>query len=194
MLVCCGGDDACWWADAAAGSVTIGWMGTASNLASVEILRTPLTRLCRRYDALQVKIVCEQALPLEGVRLVHKGFSAADEVADVRSFDIAVAPLVEDPWTRGKVSTKLLAYFAAGLPVVASDVNANRIYMRDGENGYLVGTLGQWEEKLAKLVEDPELRRSLGARARASAEKEYSLSAAVPKYLALFEQLSGSKV
>ncbi|RPH47347.1 MAG: glycosyltransferase [Planctomycetota bacterium] len=170
--------------------VTIGWMGTPSNLPSVEIVRAPLVRLCRRYDKLKVKIVCESAIALEGVRLIHQPFSAEYEVSDVRSFDIAIAPLVEDPWTRGKVSTKLLAYFGAGLPVVASDVNANRIYIKDGDNGYLVGTLGQWEEKLTKLIEDPALRASVGAKARESAEKQFSLAAALPKYLSLFEQLT----
>jgi glycosyltransferase involved in cell wall biosynthesis len=170
--------------------VTIGWMGTPPNLPSVEIVRAPLTRLCRRYDQLKVKIVCESTLALEGVRMIHQPFSAEYEVSDVRSFDIAIAPLVEDPWTRGKVSTKLLAYFGAGLPVVASDVNANRIYIKDGENGYLVGTLGQWEEKLTKLIEHPELRQSVGAKARESAEKQFSLDAALPRYLALFEKLT----
>ncbi len=169
--------------------VTIGWMGTPSNLASLEILKAPLTRLCRRHEGLRVKVVCEESLALEGVRLIHQPFSAEHEVSDVRSFDIAIAPLVEDPWTRGKVSTKLLAYFGAGLPVVASDVNANRLYIRDGENGYLVGTLGQWEEKLTKLIESPELRKTVGAKARESAEKEFSLGAALPRYLALFEKL-----
>jgi glycosyltransferase involved in cell wall biosynthesis len=169
--------------------VTIGWMGTPSNLRSVEIVRTPLTRLCRRYEGLKVKVVCESTIALEGVRLIHQPFSPDFEVSDVRSFDIAIAPLVEDPWTRGKVSTKLLAYFGAGLPVVASDVNANRIYIKDGVNGYLVGTLGQWEEKLSKLIDDPELRRTVGGRARESAEKEFSLSAALPRYLSLFEKL-----
>jgi len=170
--------------------ITIGWMGTPSNLPSVEILKAPLTRLCRRYEGLKVKIVCEEPIAMEGVRLVHQPFSAENEVSDVRSFDIAVAPLVEDPWTRGKVSTKLLAYFGAGLPVVASDVTANRIYIRDGENGFLVGTLGQWEERLTKLIDSPELRASVGAKARESAEKEFSLGAALPRYLALFEKLN----
>ena len=173
--------------------ITIGWMGTPSNLPSVEILRAPLTRLCRRYEDLKLKIVCEEPIAMDGVRMIHQPFSAEHEVSDVRSFDIAVAPLVEDPWTRGKVSTKLLAYFGAGIPVVASDVSANRIYIRDGENGYLVGTLGQWEEKLTKLIESPDLRKSVGAKARESAEKEFSLDAALPRYLALFEKLAAQK-
>jgi len=170
--------------------ITIGWMGTPSNLPSVEIVKAPLIRLCRRYDGLKVKVVCEEPIVMDGVRLIHQPFSAEHEVSDVRSFDIAVAPLVEDPWTRGKVSTKLLAYFGAGLPVVASDVTANRIYIRDGENGFLVGTLGQWEEKLTKLIEHPELRKSIGGKAREIAEKEFSLGAVLPRYLALFEKLA----
>lgn len=174
---------------AAGQPVTIGWMGTPSNLPSVEILRAPLMRLCRRIEGLKLKIVCEESIALDGVPLIHTPFSAGHEVSDVRSFDIAIAPLVEDAWTRGKVSTKLLAYFGAGLPVVASDVNANRLYIKDGENGFLVGTLGQWEEKLGKLIESPDLRRSIGAKARESAEKQFSLQAALPKYLSLFERL-----
>jgi glycosyltransferase involved in cell wall biosynthesis len=173
-----------------AGRATIGWMGSAQNLPSVEILRAPLARLCRSYEGVGVKVVCDRALPLDGVRLTRKPFSAEEEVADVRSFDIAVAPLVEDPWTRGKVSTKILAYFAAGVPVVASDVNANRLYVRDGENGFLVGTLGDWEERLARLVEDPALRRSMGGKARESVEREFSLDSAVPRYLALLRDLA----
>lgn len=170
-------------------TVTIGWVGTPSNLPSMEILRSPLLRLCRRYEALRIKVVCEELLEIEGVKVQHQPYRPGEEVADVRSFDIAVAPLVEDPWTRGKLSTKLLAYMAAGLPVVASDVLANRLYVRNGVNGFLAGTLAQWEECLGKLVEDAALRRSIGAKARERAEKEYSLEAAVPRYLELFEAL-----
>ena len=173
-----------------AGKAVIGWMGTPTNLHSMAILQAPLSRLCRRFEGVTVRVVCDDPLAMEGIRLEHRKFSALDEVSDVRGFDVAVAPLVEDPWTRGKVSTKVLAYFAAGVPVVASDVSANRLYVREGENGFLVGTLAQWEERLAKLVEDPALRAKMGAAARASVESEYSIDAAVPKYLALFERLS----
>ena len=169
--------------------VVIGWMGTPGNLPSMEILRAPLLRLCRRYEKVKVRIVCEEALPLEGVRAEHRLFRTEEEVSDIRGFDIAVAPLVEDAWTRGKLSTKVLAYFAAGLPVVASDVQANRLYIRDGENGFLVGTLAQWEAKLGALIEDAALRKSVGAKARETVEKEFSLDAMVPRYLRLFEQL-----
>ena len=172
------------------GGVTIGWMGTPANLPALEMLQGPLARLCRRHEGLRVKVVCDEAPRLPGVRVEHKPYSPADETAEVRSFDVGIAPLVEDPWTRGKLSTKVLVYMAAGVPVVGSDVAANRLYLREGENGFLAGTLAQWEERLGRLVEEPALRREMGARARASAERDFSLAGAVPRYLELFRRLA----
>lgn len=172
----------------------IGWMGSGSNLQYLEVVRQPLARLCRRIGDLTVRIVCEKALPLDGVRVDHKPFEAARESDDLHSFDIAIAPLVEDPWTRGKISTKILSYFAVGLPVVASDVASNRLYAKDGVNALLAGTLTEWEERLAELVGDPARRHALGGEARATVEREFSIGAMVPKYLELFRALVSSTV
>lgn len=169
--------------------IVLGWMGTPQNLHSMGILRGPLVRLCRRYEQLEVRVVCEEPLRMEDVRLENRPYRAGAEVEEIADFDIALAPLVEDPWTRGKVSTKVLAYFAAGRPVVASDVGANRLYLRDGENGFLAGTLSDWEDRLSRLIEDPALRRTMGERARECVERNYSIGAMVPRYLRLFERL-----
>ena len=171
------------------GPLTIGWVGTAANANLLEIVLMPLQRLCRRRPELEIKIICDQAPALAGLPVKSQPFSPETEVEDVRAFDIAIAPQIEDPWTRGKVSTKLLAYFAAGVPAVASDVEAHRSLVRDGANGFLAGTLSVWEERLDKLVASPELRDSLGAEARRTVENEYSLEATVPRYLELFQSL-----
>lgn len=174
------------------GPLTIGWMGTESNLHYLDVVRQPLARLCRRVEGLTVRIVCEKPIELEGVKVEHRPFDAARESEDLRDFDLAIAPLVEDPWTRGKISTKVLAYFASGLPVVASDVASNRLYVKDGENALLAGTLPEWEEHLGALLQSPERRDQMGAAARASVEREFSIAAVVPKYVELFRILSTS--
>jgi glycosyltransferase involved in cell wall biosynthesis len=171
------------------GPLTIGWVGTAANAHLLEIVTVPLQRLARRHPGLEVRVICDEAPALAGFPVKTQPFSAATEVEDVRAFDIAIAPQIEDPWTRGKVSTKLLAYFAAGVPSVASDVEAHRVLVRDGANGYLAGTLSAWEEKLDKLIASPELRDTLGAEARKTVENEYSLEATVPRYVELFRSL-----
>jgi glycosyltransferase involved in cell wall biosynthesis len=171
------------------GPLTIGWVGTAANAQVLEIVTVPLQRICRRHAGVEVKIICDEPPPLAGYPVRHQPFSGETEVEDIRGFDLAIAPQIEDPWTRGKVSTKLLAYFAAAVPAVASDVEAHRGLVRDGANGYLAGTLSVWEDRIEKLIASPELRDSLGAEARRTVESGYSLEATVPKYLELFREL-----
>lgn len=175
------------------GKAAIGWMGTSANLPSLDVLRAPLAKVCRRHEDVTIRVVCDRPPDLDGVNLEHKKYAVAEEVEDIRSFDIAVAPLVEDPFTRGKLSTKVLSYMAAGVPPVASDVNANRIYVRDGEEGYLVGTLGKWRERLDELIENPARRAELGRNARARVEREFSVTAVAGRYVELFRGLSGGK-
>lgn len=176
----------------ASGRIVLGWVGSASNRSSVEMLREPLIHLCRRYPEVEVRIVSDEPIWLDDVRMTQQSYAAEREMEDVRSFDIALVPLVEGPWTRGRVSTRILSCFAAGLPVVASDVPTNRLYIRDGENGFLAGRLGEWEERIVNLIEHPELRAEVGARARESAERDYSMGAVIPRYLDLFRTLSAS--
>lgn len=175
------------------GPLTLGWVGTAANVRLLEIVIQPLQRLCRRHPDLKLKIICDEPATLDGVAMIHQPYSPDTEVGDVRSFDIAIAPQIEDAWTRGKVSTKLLAYFAAGIPTVASDVEAHRGIVRHGVNGLLAGTLSEWDERIEKLMASPDLRDELGSAARRTAETEYSLEATIPKYVELFRSLVESK-
>jgi glycosyltransferase involved in cell wall biosynthesis len=171
------------------GPLAIGWVGTAANAHLLEIVTVPLQRICRRHPDVEVRIICDEAPAMSGFPVRTQPFSPETEVEDVRSLDIAIAPQIDDPWTRGKVSTKLLAYFAAGVPAIASDVEAHRTLVRDGSNGFLAGTLSAWEDKLEKLIASPDLRDSIGAEARRTVESEYSLEATVPRYVELFRSL-----
>jgi glycosyltransferase involved in cell wall biosynthesis len=175
------------------GPLTLGWVGTAPNVRLLEIVIQPLQRLFRRHPDLKLKVICDEAPILEGVAILHQPYSPDTEVGDVRSFDVAISPQIEDAWTRGKVSTKLLAYFAAGIPTVASDVEAHRGVVRHGVNGLLAGTLSEWDDRIEKLLASADLRDELGAAARRTAETEYSLEATIPKYLELFRSLVESK-
>jgi glycosyltransferase involved in cell wall biosynthesis len=174
------------------GPFVIGWVGTGANAHLLEIVIVPLQRLCRRHADLEIRIICDEAPALPGLPVKVRPFSAETEVEDVRAFDVAIAPQIDDPWTRGKVSTKLLAYFAAGVPSIASDVEAHRTLVRDGANGFLAGTLSAWEEKIDRLLASPELRDSIGAEARRTVEAEYSIEATIPRYLELFKSLAAS--
>src|SRR5205085_12519099 len=82
-------------------------------------------------------------------------WSEDSEIARIAAFDIGIMPLHDTPWERGKCAYKLLQVMAAGKPVVASPVGANRQVVRHGVNGFLADTPEQWADALRQLA-DPE--------------------------------------
>ena len=71
----------------------------------------------------------------------------------------------------------LLEAFAAGTPVVASRVGAVPDTVADGVEGFLVepGNVAQMEDRVTKLLGDPDLRSEFGEAARRRYEADYSV-------------------
>ena len=84
--------------------------------------------------------------------------SLKEEVDAIRSFDVGVMPLADDEWSRGKCGLKVLQYFAAFVPVVASPVGVNSSLVEHGVNGFLVKNADEWRSSLRTLLADPQLR------------------------------------
>ena len=80
---------------------------------------------------------------------------------------------------------KILYYFAAAVPVVASRLGAVETVIRDGENGLLAG---DWREKIEAL-RDEKLRERLGRAGRRTVEAEFTVEAAWAKWKALLASL-----
>ena len=91
------------------------------------------------------------------------------------TFDIGVAPLSDDAWTRGKSGYKILEYMAMGIPAVASKVEGNYGIFRDGFDGFLAEGCDEWVERLDILLTRPELREALGRAGRKRVEQDFSM-------------------
>jgi len=105
----------------------------------------------------------------------------------LKNASIGVLPSQFEPF--GNVIVEM---FAAGLPVVAFDVDYGpREIIRDGENGLLVRTLTpeSLASALETLLKDTKLRSEMGAKARLDAEQRYALPQAVQSYEACFKLL-----
>ncbi len=74
--------------------------------------------------------------------------------------DVGLMPLDDSPFSQGKCGLKILQYHAAGLPVVCSPVGANRDMMAERETGLFARTPEEWEERISRLLSDPELARA----------------------------------
>ena len=100
-------------------------------------------------------------------------------------------PLHDTPWERGKCAYKLLQVMAAGKPVIASPVGANRHVVRHGVNGFLAETTEQWADALRQLA-DPELRRRMGEEARKTVAERYATAVIVPRLAAILSKAAAA--
>jgi glycosyltransferase involved in cell wall biosynthesis len=84
----------------------------------------------------------------------------------------------------------LLEAMAAGLPVVASEVEGNVDVVKPGVNGYLVphGDVESLADRLVGLLSDASLRERMSEGARATAE-DATMDRCVARYFDLYEEL-----
>jgi glycosyltransferase involved in cell wall biosynthesis len=89
------------------------------------------------------------------------------------------------------VPMSVIEQMAAGLPVLASAVGGLPDIVADGHQGFLVppGDEDALTARLARLVDDDELRHSLGKEARQRAEREFSIEHTAHAFHAMVDAL-----
>jgi len=157
------------------GPVRIGWIGTPKTWKSsaepvFEILRSVLIERGAKFHAVGAHLLSVETGNLEVVP-----WKEETEVAEIQTFDIGIMPLHDDPWTRGKCGYKLIQYMACGLPVVASPIGVNKTIVQNGINGFLVETPAEWRSAISTLIDNPDLRRTMGAAGRKLVQSQYTL-------------------
>ena len=95
-------------------------------------------------------------------------------------------PLVKDQWSEGKCGFKGLQYMSIGIPSLMSPVGVNNEIIDHGINGFLLNSPEEWKECLVQLLEDPVLRKNIGAEGKNTIKNKYSVDSNKNKYLQLF--------
>jgi glycosyltransferase involved in cell wall biosynthesis len=98
----------------------------------------------------------------------------------IQEFDIGIMPLSDSPWEEGKCAYKLIQYMACGLPVIGSNIGANKEVIAHGENGFLAKTSDDWLKYLNILVDNLERRELMGAAGRSVVENKYCTKVLAP--------------
>lgn len=163
----------------------VGWIGTPTTAAYLGPLAPVLGALGRTHRFAFHVAGPTGPVAFEGVDTKNVPWSLDREVELFNGCDIGVYPLPDDDWARGKCGFKAIQFMSCGVPVVASPVGVNREIVQDGVNGFLASTPDEWRLKLSALMDDPDLRRRIGAAGRRTIHERYSLQVNGPRVAAV---------
>lgn len=168
--------------------VTIGWMGSISTSLYLTLLINVFRKLSIKYRNLRFYFVGAPKIKIEGISMKVKNWNLDSEIKDLQEFDIGIAPLPDNEWTRGKCGYKLLQYMGVGIPSVASPVGVNKEIVMEGVNGYLASSENEWFSKLSILIENKDLRIKMGKEGRRLVEQKYSIKNNVNKFIRILNR------
>lgn len=155
------------------------WLGSPSTERYVVGIATALREVVRRTGAEVVMVSAAQDVERpELAGLVTRVPWRVDKFAEqLQSAHVAIGPLTDDVYARGKCAYKILQYGAAGLPIVASPVGANALAI-ERFGAWPATTCEEWVDQLSTVIALPARDRAeAGARARRAVERHYSFAA-----------------
>jgi glycosyltransferase involved in cell wall biosynthesis len=167
---------------------TIGWIGSHTTVPYL----APVLPVIARLNATGVRarlVVVGGDTGLREPWIEHRPWSLQGQSDELAGFDLGIMPLPDSDWARGKSGYKLLQYFAAGVPAVASPVGLNAELI-GGDRGLLASSPQEWERALTTMIADAGGRRASGAAARVFVEREYSYQRWAPELAALLRGLA----
>lgn len=164
--------------------LVVGWAGSMTHWIDLKILTGTMEQLLDEYPQIEFHLAGGREYPFRE----HERMKALapvkvwDYSSLLKGFDIGLAPLIDSHFNRCKSDLKYLEYAMMGVPVVASEVEAYTS-IKHGENGFLAKNNKDWLKYLRRLIEDAELRKNMGKKARQFAE-----SRTIEKNIILWEK------
>lgn len=154
----------------------VGWGGGASHGLDIGVAVEPVSGFLKRFADWDLQLngtdyritFAAEGVPADRMTYVPwvrinddpEGFYGAID------FDIGLCPLVPTPFARAKSFLKALEMNARGIPVLVTDCEAYRGYVKDGVNGFLITKSRQWLERLCDLASDDGLREKMSEMSR----------------------------
>lgn len=156
--------------------------------AALRLMRSIMPAARRAMPDLQLTLVGERP-----TSSMWRAASADDEITggvpSVAPYVDNAALIVLPIRLGGGMRVKLLEALAAGKAVIASPLAAAGLHVKDGEQLRIVETDEQFARTILELLDDEELRRGLGARARAWALENLGWDRRVALYEDLYRTL-----
>ncbi len=154
--------------------VIVGWMGSHSTILHLLSIVKVLKKIQQKYNNVEFRFVAtKKYIPELAVSIEE--WQKEKEVDILNSFDIGIMPLPDEEWSKGKCGLKMLTYLSCAVPCVSSNVGVNPEIIEKTKGGLIANTESEWITQLSILIENEELRKSLGKQGREGVENYYSL-------------------
>jgi glycosyltransferase involved in cell wall biosynthesis len=172
-------------------AVCIGWSGSFTTIEHFETAIPVLKKIKEKYgNKVYFKIIGDGNYYCKELNTQGAAWNAATEVKDLSEIEIGIMPLPDTEWTKGKCGLKGLSYMALGIPTLMSPVGVNNEIISNGQNGYLPNGDDEWICYLSQLIEDKNLRKSIGAAGKETVDQKFSTRVWQQSYLNYFNQLT----
>lgn len=160
------------------------WIGSLTTRKHLLTILPALERAAQTIKGLRLRVIADFSIETRDLEIEAVQWSSQGEADALASAHVGIAPLPDNPFTRGKCGLKVLQYMAAGLPVIASPVGVNAELVHEGVTGYTAVTPDDWVQAMERLAADAELRRRMGNQGRRICTEEYALEGVFRRMLA----------
>lgn len=161
--------------------VKIGYFsGTASHDKDFETVKDVLVFVLEKFPHVELHLYgplqIDDIYAKFGDRVKKHPFASWEKhLENIASVDINIAPLeIGNPFCESKSELKFIEAGIVGVPTVAAATQTFQEAIEDGVDGFVAGDDEEWKEKLEKLILDPDLRKSMGEKAREKVLKNYT--------------------
>ena len=171
--------------------ICIGWSGSVTTIKHFEMAIPFLKILKAKYgERIKIKVIGDKSYSNHELNISGIGWSRETEIKELSEIDIGIMPLPNDEWAKGKCGLKGLQYMALNIATIMSPVGVNTDIIQDGTNGFLADVSEEWVDKISRLIDDSNLRRTLANNGRTTVLEKYSVKANAPLYLKYFNELT----
>lgn len=161
--------------------IIIGYFsGTKTHDKDFKIIQPSLKKLLSQYPNLNLKIVgflsTDSSLAkFKSQIITHKKVPYKKLMNLYEGVNINIAPSeVNNDFCESKSELKYFFAGACGIPTVASNTDAFKHAIKNGENGYLCKNSNDWFKYLNRLIQNKKERLVMGKKAFLQTKKEYS--------------------
>jgi glycosyltransferase involved in cell wall biosynthesis len=154
--------------------------GTLSHNKDFATIKDALLKVAKKYDQVKLVFIGPLDIPEEFQALGDKvevipRVPREEVYVNLHKADINLAPLeLDNPFCEAKSAIKFTEAGILGLPTVAVRNQTFSEAIEEGVDSFLADSTEEWVEKLSTLVEDEELRKKMGEKARKKVLAEYT--------------------